>query len=134
MVQSKIQRIILLAAASLMFAVVSPAQQQTGSMIGTVVDPSGSSVPGAEVSVKNSGTGATFTATTDASGLWRAPQLNPGTYDISVAAKGFSTVVRTGVEVRVADRLRIDFALVSRPNCRKYASPITRAASACPPK
>ena len=111
MAQSKTPGIIHLAVATLLFGLLLPAQQQTGSMIGTVVDPSGSSVPGAEVSVKNTGTGATFTATTDASGLWRAPQLNPGTYDISVAAKGFSTVVRTGVEVRVADRLRIDFAL-----------------------
>ena len=95
----------------LVFAMLSPAQQQTGSMIGTVVDPSGSTVPGAEVTVKNNGTTATFTAVTDGTGFWRAPQLNPGVYDISVAAKGFSTVVRPGVEVRVADRLRIDFTL-----------------------
>src|SRR5689334_23978205 len=108
MARAKSHRIVVFALLCSVFALLVQAQQQTGSMIGTVVDPSGSSVPGAEVSVKNSGTGATFTATTDASGLWRAPQLNPGTYEISVAAKGFSTVVRTGVEVRVADRLRID--------------------------
>jgi hypothetical protein len=37
--------------------------------------------------------------------------VSPGTYDISVSAKGFSTTVREGIEVRVADRLRVDVAL-----------------------
>ena len=95
----------------LVFAVSLGAQQQTGSMIGTVVDPSGSNVPGAEVTVQNQATSASFTAVTDSSGLWRAPQLNPGVYDVSVSAKGFSTVHRPCVEVRVADRLRLDFTL-----------------------
>jgi len=80
-------------------------------MLGTVSDPSGASVPGAQVTVTNQATAATFTALTDGSGLWRAPQLNPGVYDISVAAKGFSTLVRKDVQVRVADRLRVDLAL-----------------------
>jgi hypothetical protein len=93
------------------FATLSLAQQETGSMIGTVSDPSGSSVPGAEVTVRNRATSASFLTKTDADGLWRAPQLNPGVYDISVAAKGFSTLLRQEVEVRVADRLRVDLTL-----------------------
>jgi Carboxypeptidase regulatory-like domain len=111
MVRATSDKIFNFAMLGLVFAMLLPAQQQTGSMIGTVVDPSGSNVPGAEVTVKNAGTTATFTAVTDGTGFWRAPQLNPGVYDISVAAKGFSTIVRQGVEVRVADRLRIDFTL-----------------------
>src|SRR5678809_1081271 len=95
----------------LVFASLLVAQQESGSMIGTVSDPSGSSVPGAQVTLKNHDTAAAFTAVTDSSGLWRAPQLNPGVYDITVAAKGFRTLLRPGVQVRVADRLRVDFAL-----------------------
>jgi hypothetical protein len=87
------------------------AQQESGSMIGTVVDPSGSSVPAAEVVVKNRDTGAVFNTRTDVTGVWRAPELAPGVYDVAVSAKGFSTIVREAVEVRVADRLRVDFAL-----------------------
>ena len=96
---------------TVLFAGSLMAQQESGSMIGTVMDPSGSSVPGAVVTVQNHNTSATFAAVTDATGLWRAPQLNPGVYDISVSARGFSKVLRTGVEVRVADRLRVDFTL-----------------------
>jgi len=95
----------------LVFASLLVAQQESGSMLGTVSDPSGASVPGAQVTVTNQATAATFTAVTDGSGLWRAPQLNPGVYDISVAAKGFSTLVRKDVQVRVADRLKVDLAL-----------------------
>src|SRR5579871_4287886 len=97
--------------AGLLFPAVLLAQQETGSVIGTVSDPSGLSVAGAEVTVKNQSTAATYTSVTDSTGLWRAPQLNPGLYDISVAAKGFSTLLRKDVEVRVADRLRVDFTL-----------------------
>jgi hypothetical protein len=111
MARVKTHRIFAFALPCFVFALLLPAQQQTGSMIGTVVDPNGSNFPGAEVIVKNSGTGATFTAVTDATGPWRAPQLNPGTYDAHVADKGFSTVVRPGLEVRVADRLPIDFTV-----------------------
>src|SRR5512147_1919464 len=103
--------ILNFALVGLVFAALLLAQQEAGSMIGTVVDPSGSPVPEAQVTVRNQATAATFTALTDASGLWRAPQLAPGVYDISVAGKGFSTLLRKGVQVRVADRLRVDFTL-----------------------
>jgi hypothetical protein len=86
-------------------------QQESGSIFGTITDPSGSAVPGAQVTVRNNATAATFAAVSDATGIWRAPQLNPGVYEISVAATGFSTALRKEVQVRVADRLRLDFAL-----------------------
>src|SRR5262245_7349851 len=82
------------------------AQQETGSITGQVTDPTGAAVPGAQVTIKNRATGAEFAPLTDAAGFYRAPQLPPGVYDISVAATGFSTLVREAVEVRVADRLR----------------------------
>lgn len=92
-------------------ASLSLAQQDSGSMIGTVKDPSGLVVVGAQVTVTNHDTSAKFVAVTDGSGLWRAPILSPGIYDVSVSAKGFSTEVQNDVEVRVADRLRVDFDL-----------------------
>jgi hypothetical protein len=108
MVKSRIFNVGLVAFA---FAAMLVAQQESGSMMGTVTDPSGSAVPGADVTVKNRNTGTAFTTQTDNSGGWRAPQVSPGVYDVSAAAKGFSTVVRESIEVRVADRLRIDFSV-----------------------
>lgn len=96
---------------AVMFASLLSGQQSTGSMIGTITDPSGGAVPGAEVTVKNQATAATFIAQTDSAGVWRAPELSPGVYDVSVTAKGFSTLLREAITVRVADRLRVDFAL-----------------------
>jgi hypothetical protein len=106
-----VKKIFTLGVLALLCAALLLAQQDTGAMTGTIVDSSGAAVPGAEVTVKNQNTAATFTAVTDGSGLWRAPQLTPGVYDLSVAAKGFSTLVRKDVEVRVADRIRVDLAL-----------------------
>lgn len=96
---------------ALVFLPLLMGQSETGSMVGTVTDPSGAVVPGAEVTVRNTGTSVTFVTVTDGSGFWRAPQLIPGVYEVSVTATGFSTTVRKGIEVRVADRLRVDVVL-----------------------
>lgn len=87
------------------------AQQETASVAGQVLDPTGAVLPGAQIAVKNTATGALFMTQTDSAGLYRAPQLVPGVYDFSVSATGFKTVVREAVAVRVADRLRMDFSL-----------------------
>lgn len=84
---------------------------QQGSITGQVVDPTDAAVPGAQVTVKNQSTGATFSASTDDAGFYRAPQLIPGTYTITVGAAGFSSLVRQRIDLRVDDRLRIDFRL-----------------------
>ena len=104
-------KLLCVLALGLLIAVLLQGQQETGSIIGTVQDPSGLGVAGAEVNVRNQDTAAMFRIITDATGLWRAPQLGPGKYEISVMAKGFSTLIRKDVEVRVADRLRLDLGL-----------------------
>src|SRR5262249_23009636 len=44
-------------------------------------------------------------------GLYSFPPLNPGMYSVTVSAVGFKTVVRRSVELRVADRIAVDFQL-----------------------
>ncbi len=61
-----------------------------GSNLGTIIDTSGASVPKATVSIKNGGTRSVREVITNVDGLYRAPDLSPGTYDIAVAAPGSS--------------------------------------------
>jgi hypothetical protein len=87
------------------------AQQETGSITGQILDRGGTSIPTAQVTVRNTSNNATFVATSGQDGFFSAPQLVPGEYTISVTAPGFSTLVRPSVTVRVNDRLRIDLTL-----------------------
>jgi hypothetical protein len=87
------------------------AQQETGSITGQIVDPSGAAVPGAQLTITNQSTNIPFDTTSDATGLYSAPQLAPGIYSVTVRATGFKSEVRPEIEVRVNDRLGINFSL-----------------------
>ncbi len=76
-------------------------QVQTGRINSTVFDPNRASVPNAAVTVTNKGTGVTQRVTTDGSGAYVVPSLNPGVYDVTATASGFKTTVRTGGEMLV---------------------------------
>jgi hypothetical protein len=86
-------------------------QQESASITGQVTDSSGAAVAGAQVTIRNEASGASFVSVTDGEGFYRAPQLRPAVYTISVAAPGFSTAVREGIVARVNDRLRVDMPL-----------------------
>src|ERR1700726_2835017 len=77
------------------------AQVAGANLTGTVTDASGSGVPKANVSIKNTATGVVSDITTDADGFYSAPNLLPGVYDITVSAPGFSTSVQTGLTLTV---------------------------------
>jgi len=87
------------------------AQESRGTIHGIVSDPSGALIPGAEVKVKNVDMGTVATATTNEAGQYEVPYLLPGIYDVTVQAQGFKAAVRRGIQLRVADRLELDFAL-----------------------
>jgi hypothetical protein len=74
----------------LLFSIaVATAQTDTGSIGGFVKDPSGGVVPKAKVTLRNEGTGAVQTLTTDNAGYYVAPDLPPGVYTMSAEAPGF---------------------------------------------
>jgi hypothetical protein len=71
---------------------------QTGSITGTVVDPAGAAIPGAQVRIINQATGdLTREAASDGSGNFRALNVPPGTYKITVAAPGMQELDRNDV-------------------------------------
>src|ERR1700722_10909228 len=87
------------------------AQSTFGSIVGTVKDQSGSVVPGAVVTLVNQGSSAKHTATTTASGNYEFPNLDAGTYQVSIAASGFKDQVFSNLVLQARDTQRIDAAL-----------------------
>jgi hypothetical protein len=77
------------------------AQAVGATLSGTVTDPSGGVIVGAQISIKNIGTGVTRTLTSDSAGFYSAPNLLPGSYEVSVTAPGFSTSVQSNITLSV---------------------------------
>ncbi|HLJ16086.1 MAG TPA: TonB-dependent receptor [Bryobacteraceae bacterium] len=96
---------------SLMMGVVAHAQVTGATLTGTVTDPSGAVVAGAQVSAKNSATGDTRQVTTDSAGLYNMPNLTPGAYDIKVSSTGFATSAQSGITLAVGQTQQLNFAL-----------------------
>jgi hypothetical protein len=92
-------RITTVSAVLLSIAAVAYAQGggTTSSLSGTVLDVSGAVIPGAEVKVKNDGTGTEYTTITFESGTFTIPALPPGTYTATVSLPGFKTVVLSNI-------------------------------------
>src|SRR5487761_747453 len=102
--------IVLAVIASMLFANVQIYAQVSGATLsGTVTDPSGGVIPNATLSIKNVATGIVRQATTDSSGVYAAPNLLPGTYEVTVAASGFETTVRNGVTLTVGAQQLLNF-------------------------
>jgi hypothetical protein len=96
----------------LLASTVAPAAQDFRGLIeGKVTDNTGGAVPGATVTIIHGETNVATTAVTNETGSYTAPFLNPGTYAITVELQGFKKTERKGVEVRVGDRLALDFKL-----------------------
>jgi hypothetical protein len=86
-------------------------QTYTGRILGTVSDQTGAWVAGATVIITDTQRGTTRTLTTDASGVYVAPDLSPGVYTVRVEARGFKSVQQVGIQLEVAKDVRIDIAL-----------------------
>jgi len=88
------------------------AQQITGSVRGTVLDPSGAVVQSASVSARQTETGLTRSAMTDHSGAYVLLELPVGHYQLQVEARGFQTYVQQGIILNVNETATIPVRLV----------------------
>ena len=68
------------------------AQAETGQITGTVTDPSGAAVPNASIKVVNAANGAERSNATNGAGVYSVTNLEPGDYDITATAPGFSGI------------------------------------------
>ncbi len=87
------------------------AQTAAGSIVGIVTDHTGNVVPNAQVTVLNKATNQAVTATTNTSGYYSFPLLQPALYQISIRAGGFKEYVRDNVQLDVANTLTVDAGL-----------------------
>src|SRR5438067_4286622 len=87
------------------------AQQITGSITGTVTDPTGAAVVGAAVKLTNTQTGAVQNATTNGEGDFRFLLLPTGNYSLEVTSSGFKSFRREGVIVEVDRSIAVPVAL-----------------------
>jgi hypothetical protein len=84
------------------------AQVQNGQFEGTVTDPANAAVVGAKVIITNQSTGLSVNTTTNQSGVYRASELPPGSYKITVEASGFKSFADSGVTLNAGVTTRVD--------------------------
>src|SRR5919198_2552308 len=107
------KRVLVLFVSSLFLATPIFAQRSTGSIRGTVRDATQAVLPGTTVTVLNEETGLSRTVVTNAAGVYSVPALPVGLYKVSAELQGFKSGSRTGVVLRAADDLGIDFDLAT---------------------
>jgi hypothetical protein len=96
---------------SFMGAAAAHAQVTGATLTGTVTDPAGAVVAGAQISIKNIATSINRDTTSDSAGLYTVPNLDPGTYEVRVSATGFSTIVQSNLLLSVGQQQQINFSL-----------------------
>jgi len=98
---------------TLVLALGLPALAQIGSgqIVGVVLDPTGAVIPGATVNVRHVQTGTDRVITANEVGQYRALNLRPGAYEITVEASGFGTIRRDGINLTVGQTATVDFSL-----------------------
>jgi len=92
-------------------AVAARAQAVGAVLSGLITDERGGAVPDAAVTIKNVGTGVVREVTTNGDGFYSAPNLLPGSYDVTVTAKGFQTTVQKEVTLTVGATQALNFEM-----------------------
>src|SRR5258708_19658885 len=76
----------------------------TGRLEGRVTDPSGASVPDADITIRNQNTGVSSAARSNGEGEFTALYLDPGTYEVSIQKAGFGKLVLQDIIITLGTR------------------------------
>ena len=87
------------------------AQVAGATLTGTVTDSSGATLPNAQVTINDVATGVTRTVSSNSAGLYVAPNLLPGAYEVKAAATGFKTQLQKGITLTVGAEQVLDFTM-----------------------
>jgi hypothetical protein len=102
---------ILLFAVAALLPLAATAQILYGSIVGNVTDSTGAAIPGASVSITNTGTGNVRETTTNAVGAYTVPTLQAGSYSVKVTAQGFRPAEVQNVTVTINTVTRTNLSL-----------------------
>src|SRR6267143_4183153 len=103
--------VVVIVAISILWTGQAYAQVAGATLTGTVKDSSGAFIPSAQVAIAALATGVIRTVSPGSSGLYTAPNLLPGTYDVRVSATGFSTQLQKGITLTVGAQQVLDFTM-----------------------
>jgi hypothetical protein len=95
------------------FLTIAPAYAQNrnaGEIRGTITDSSGARVPDATVTITNTSTGVTTEVVSGSTGVYDAPSVEPGNYEVAVSKAGFKKFVRSGIVLHV-EAITVDAVL-----------------------
>jgi len=98
--------------AALLFLVLGSAAHAQlsgkGAVSGTILDPTGAAIPGATIVITDDANGVATTTTSTSAGDYSISTLDPGTYTITVSAKGFEKLTQKSVEVNALETLTLN--------------------------
>ncbi len=100
-----------LSALCLLFSFSAVSQETRSMLFGRVLDPQGSAIGGAAVTVRNTDTNVKSVLTTNVTGYYEANLLIPGSYEVAAEAPGFKRLVRSGVTLPVSSRLEVNLPM-----------------------
>jgi hypothetical protein len=103
--------LVWLAAALLCLSLPASGQLYSGSIAGTVSDPTGAVVTGAQVVATDADKGFTYKGTTDNSGRYVLRSIPPGNYSVVVEAPNFEREKKSGIVIAVNQNAGVDFTL-----------------------
>jgi hypothetical protein len=89
----------------------SSGQAVNGTLLGTITDATGAAVGGARIIATQTSTGASHEATTNESGNYTFPDMQPGPYSVTVEAKGFKKATQQNVDLASNSTTRVDLML-----------------------
>ena len=109
------------------------AQSSSGTFLGTVRDSTGAIIPGATVSILNQETGFRREIVSNSAGEYELPYVPLGNYTVTCKSKGFKSVDRTGINLQVDQKAKLDFSLsvgeVNETITITEAPPLVKASS-----
>lgn len=96
-----------------LFSIVVPAfaQDPRGAISGTVTDPTGAPVASARITAVNTLTNVSYQGLSSGEGVYTIPLLPQGIYTVTVELQGFKRAARQNVELRISERITLDFQL-----------------------